>query len=213
MNPLEESTKEEEEFLVRLKTIFMIENKKLVIYLLSLIFFASADIVLFAIFTQAMKNYPDESHQLIIFTYIPVFFSAILVKLLFTKDITKEMVEYPKKKFLAMALCDVGATGLAVFGSTRTPGPYQTLLRQGSLISIMIFSMILLHYRYRFTHYLGVIFVIGGIVISVMFDLGSESVNFLFCTLFFLQAVPIALGSIYKEAALKDVVSVEFSDV
>ena len=32
-------------------------------------FHSLLDIVLFAIFTQAMKNYPDESHQLIIFTY------------------------------------------------------------------------------------------------------------------------------------------------
>ena len=49
------------------------------------------------------------------------------------------MVEYPKKKFLAMALCDVGATGLAVFGSTRTPGPYQTLLRQVSILWLILF--------------------------------------------------------------------------
>ena len=106
-----------------------VENRKLVVYLLVLIVFATLDIVLFALTTQSLDNYPDFAHQLIIFSYVPVFFVIVRFKLATDEDISASMLSYPKRKFLLMGFMDACATALAVFGSL-TPGAIQTLLRQ-----------------------------------------------------------------------------------
>lgn len=94
----------------------------------------------------SMMNYGYFISQITTFIYLPVNFLVVMIKLLFTDHITREMctpsliscpdlslVEFPKWKFIVMGFFDSLQGLLIVVGGLYVPGIMQNLLLQGML--------------------------------------------------------------------------------
>eukprot|EP01104_Vermistella_antarctica_P012324 TRINITY_DN354_c0_g2_i2.p1 TRINITY_DN354_c0_g2~~TRINITY_DN354_c0_g2_i2.p1 ORF type:complete len:432 (+),score=87.27 TRINITY_DN354_c0_g2_i2:170-1465(+) len=187
----------------------------LMFWLTVLVCASTADIVFFKLMTDSMAQYPYFVQQMILFTYLPTFLGFTYA----FKTYTPEMAAYPKWKIAVMGSFDLGATLLAVFGSSGTPGTLQTLFKNAVMPISMLLSIIFFHAHYQLLHYLGALTIIAGILVLFFWDQfgpsavdasdtcdGGAGGDFVWwaCLMFLGSAVPAAFGSIYKEYALKE---------
>ena len=120
------------------------EKLLLGIYVVLVVLVGTGNRVSFKLMQYSIINYTYFVSQLTTFIYIPVNGFVLIMKLLFTNDITPEMKAFPKKKFLVMGFLDSLAGLLIVVGGRHVPGIMQNLLLQGTVVITMLFSLLLL---------------------------------------------------------------------
>jgi hypothetical protein len=107
----------------------------LFIYVVCLIIATTLNRVVFRLAQYSMVNYSYVLSQTVTIITLPAYFVVILVKLLFTDDITSKMLNFPKWKFAIMGILD-GLSLLVLFTSGNfIQGILQTLLIQGTFSS------------------------------------------------------------------------------
>jgi hypothetical protein len=117
----------------------------------------------------------------------------------------------PMKIFIIMASFDAIASILAVIGGNHTSGPLQLLLGKGDIILVMIGGLILtklgmMKTKYTCFHYLGVIFILTGVIIIItpkLLGKSDENNTLLGITIFTSSVLPTALSILYKEIVFK----------
>lgn len=116
----------------------------LFIYVVLCVIFGAANRVSFKLMQYPLINYGYFISQFTTFIYLPVNFVVILLKLLFTDDISEQSLAFPKWKFAVMGFLDSMQGLLIVVGGLQVPGIMQNLLLQGAVPVTMIFSLLLL---------------------------------------------------------------------
>jgi CRT-like, chloroquine-resistance transporter-like len=106
------------------------ENLMLAFCVVMVVVVGTANRVTFKIMQLSAANYSYFESQLTTFIYLPVNFTVIAIKLLFTDHITKVDLSFPKWKFLVMGTLDSAAGVLIVVGGVLVPGIMQNLLLQ-----------------------------------------------------------------------------------
>ncbi|CAL4135163.1 unnamed protein product, partial [Meganyctiphanes norvegica] len=89
--------------------------------------------------------------------------------------LTEQAPSFPKYIFYAPALCDMVATSTMYLGLTLTNASSFQMLRGSVIIFTGIFSMLFLGRRLRYFQWLGILFVMAGLVVVGLSDyLGSS---------------------------------------
>lgn len=170
-------------------------------------------------FKKMLDHMPNHIYFVNQFTsvlYVPIFYIIVLYQQLFTESITTEMTQFPKMKFVWMGIFD-GISGLfMMFGAVHTSGSIQALLANAVIPVTMYMSYLYLKTRYNKHQIIGATVIMLGIgvvllpqLLSSIFGDGDDDRDSaentkdipLFNLLFLLSVVPMALSSIYKEAA------------
>jgi len=171
---------------------------------------------------NSLVNYAFFLNQLTNYGYIPIFGSAVLYEVLFTKLITQEQRDFPWYKFLIMGGLDAVNGYFVVIGGVGTSGTMQQLLNQAIIPVTMIGSFIFLKERYSLIQIGGALLIVGGVTLSLLpsmtstGDSGGQNIPF-FNMFFLCQAIPFAASNVYKDIAFKavdmDVWYLQFWDV
>ena len=120
------------------------DNFLLGLYVVLVVLTGTGNRVAFKLMQYSIINYTYFASQLVPFTYIPVNGAVLLFKMKFTNDITPEMRQFPKRKFLVMGTLDSLAGLIITVGGRHVPGIMQNLLLQGVVVVTMVCSLLLL---------------------------------------------------------------------
>jgi drug/metabolite transporter (DMT)-like permease len=178
-------------------------------YSIGLLCAALGNSIFFKRMTNHMPNYPYFITQMSTLVYVPIFFGVVAYEMKFTNYITKEMTDFPKRKFVWMGLFDSLAGILMVFGGVRTSGSTQALLLNAIIPMTMFLSYVFLKARYKWLQYIGATTIITGVVVVILPTVINKSSDDtsdspLFNLLFLLSTLPQAMSGVYKEIAFND---------
>jgi len=159
---------------------------------------------------NSLTNYALFLNQVTNYGYIPIFGTAVLYEIFFTKLITKEQRDFPWWKFFVMGSLDAINGYFVVIGGIGTSGTMQQLLNQAIIPVTMVGSFIFLKERYSLIQIGGSLLIVGGVTLSLLPSLtnsgGDSQQNIPFFNMFFLcQAIPFAASNLYKDIAFKSV--------
>lgn len=127
---------------------------------------------------------------------------------LFTDQITKEMTDIPKYKFMIMGLLDCFGTFFTAMGAVYTPGQFQTLLNQCLIPLTMLASYVFLKIKYTNYQLMGALTILIGAAAVVVpsflkSEFTSDQLRVYACVVYVSSNIPMACSAIYKERAFK----------
>ncbi|XP_049851611.1 crt homolog 1-like [Schistocerca gregaria] len=204
---------------------------KMIALMVFLVLAATANRVSFKVMTNSTVFRIDENGtpisyystfitQFTTMAFIPIGWAVVLYLSLYTNYITPQMRKFPIWKYMVMGLLDALSGILMVCGGAGTPGPLQLMLIQGAIPLTMLFSFFMtipvistyigtrLELRYRWTHVFGAVLIFGtvvGSILPIVLKGGGQGINPSYTVMFIVSVIPLALSSVYKELAFKDI--------
>jgi len=168
---------------------------------------AIANSIFFKKMTNHMVNYPWFLAQLSTVVYVPVFFGIVWLS---GDAITPEMRNFPKFQFFVMGVFDALSGVLAMFGGVHTSGSLQALLSNAIIPFTMILAYFWVNERFTSLQVLGSLVIMLGVCAAMQPSLASDDAGVgdnqpFFVFLYFLNNLPSAVSSVYKEVAFKGV--------
>jgi drug/metabolite transporter (DMT)-like permease len=161
--------------------------------------------------TNSMTNYAWFLSQLSTIVYVPVFFGLVWYN---SHLITPEMKAFPQKSFFYMGAFDALGGLLSMIGGVHTSGSLQALLSNAIIPFTMGLSRMWLGERFSRWQILGASVILAGVSLAMVpsfFSSDDEdgssggSSSSLFIFLFFLNNLPSAVSSVYKDVAFNNV--------
>eukprot|EP01104_Vermistella_antarctica_P016073 TRINITY_DN5408_c0_g1_i1.p1 TRINITY_DN5408_c0_g1~~TRINITY_DN5408_c0_g1_i1.p1 ORF type:complete len:454 (-),score=81.84 TRINITY_DN5408_c0_g1_i1:51-1412(-) len=178
----------------------------LFIYILNLIFFGSIQMIYMKGIAITMVNYPYTLLLYPILASAIVFFPVVWWRQYVQKCIPDECTTWNCKAWiLLMALGDQLADFMIIYGQTATSGNITPVYMQTTIPSTMFFSFIFLGARYRLTHYLAGLIILGGIIYTAyvaQYQEGGPSNQVYGNLLVIGSAIPAAVSAVVKELCL-----------
>lgn len=185
-------------------------SRRLLVLLLfaALTFVATLEKVALKKAVDSMSNYQILLNQVVVLMFAFIFSGIVIYKKRNTDEITPEMMEFPKWKLALISICDTTAGILILVPTRHVNGDLMTLLLQGVIPFIMLFSVLLLKKRFHWMHYVGTWVLIAGIFLNTLPAFGDSSKglvdNAWYLLPLFLSCVPMALSGICQQIALQD---------
>lgn len=174
----------------------------LTVVLVSLVFLGCVN---FCLLKMMYSAYGDGRaffvNQGVNFLYVVYGAAVLYPRMWFTSNITEEMRQAPKGRFVAMGVMDAFGTFFTAMGSPYTPGSLQPLLNQLLIPFTLIASMIGLGKRYAPMELSGALLITVSACVSAMPQLladNSEVRAYSVC-LYALSSVPMACSAVYKQ--------------
>lgn len=206
----------------RLVELFTTSKYAVLIHCFLLLSSALGNSIYFKKMLDHMPNHVYFVNQFTSVLYVPIFYAVVWYQQLFTTNITPEMTNFPKSKFLYMGIFD-GISGLfMMFGAVHTSGSVQALLANAVIPVTMYMSYVYIGTKYHKHQVIGATVIMMGLAVVLLPQMlntffssydddcdcnndNSSSDLPLFNFLFLLSVVPMAMSSIYKEVAFVDV--------
>lgn len=175
-----------------------------------LILAASGQAVSFKSVGYSMKPYPYFILLSVSWSFVPILFALVLYIHVFSGGFEQTQTTLKFKiKFIVIGAFNAANGVLVIFSNPYVGGVLQTMLLQSAIPFTMAFSAACLKARYNWTHYVGVLLILAGILIYITPDLkdgksvaGDSELKWVLVFLF--SQVPQALQSVYQEAAFRD---------
>uniref|UniRef100_A0A7S1C895 EamA domain-containing protein n=1 Tax=Bicosoecida sp. CB-2014 TaxID=1486930 RepID=A0A7S1C895_9STRA len=187
-----------------------LSRRALVLLLFSaLTFVATLEKVALKKAVDAMSSYQILLNQVVVLMFAFIFSGIVAYKRRYTGEITREMEAFPKWKLALISICDTSAGILILIPTRHVSGDVMTLLLQGVVPFIMLFSVVLLKKRFHWLHYVGTWVIIAGIFLNTLpaLDDGDSSKlvdNAWYLLPLFISCIPMALSGICQQIALQD---------
>ena len=148
---------------------------------------------------------------------LPVGFLVVLwpivIYRIWTGTVTKEMLAFPRSKFIALGVLDTLYNVLSTWPVPSIGGPVSNVLSQAVVPINLVLSGVVLRTGFSRLHYAGAFLAVYGVLVRLIPSfLGADGdaagsatgVAFVFwCVVMMASQVPAALSNVYKEAALK----------
>lgn len=193
----------------KLRGVMSPENLRVALYTVLYVVSGVVNSIFLKKIMNSLNNYAFFLNQVTNYGYIPIFGSAVLYEVMFTKLITKEQRDFPWWKFFVMGALDAINGYFVVIGGIGTSGTMQQLLNQAIIPVTMVGSFIFLKERYSLIQIGGSLLIVGGVTLSLLPSLtssGNSEQNIPFFNMFFLcQAIPFAASNVFKDIAFKSV--------
>lgn len=188
----------------------------------------SFDFVLLVRMAVKMHNYDLFLSSILLATIFNcVYWPIVWFRILFTKQITREMRQFPWYKFFIMGVLDCIAATIATLIAGYVNGPVNVVVSQVVILSNMVLSFFYLGSRYNVMHVGGMMIVLIGIGIDV-FPLfmdaadhmrsdnsgssgsggsgsgAKQEYSWYLILILICNSLPMAASNCYKERCLKD---------
>jgi hypothetical protein len=130
----------------------------------------------------------------------------------YSGEITMEHRQFPQKALFIMALFDTAGNVLGTWPLPYIPPSIVNVLSNSVLPMTMLASVVLLKTGYKWTHYLGAVLVVSGIMVRLIPTLSAGEKEPLilpgiWIPIYLLSLLPAALSNVYKEGGLKGITS------
>lgn len=198
----------------RWSSFFRGERVVLLLILLAMVLSRSVDQTLYYRMTAIYPYVTYLATIILPIAYLAISTPVVLYRLYVSKVITPEMRQW---KFHAVFM--IGGAMDTLFNLTSSwpvpyvSGPIVNTLSNAVLPFTMLASVVFLKTKYKFTHYVGALIVIYGIMVQLMPQLFlgenangdvKEQKQGIWIMVLILSAIPAALSNVVKEAGLKD---------
>lgn len=178
----------------------------LVVALVGMILVSTIDSILYTRLSYKMVNYEWFLSQVITTTGFCAISWPIVIYRVCKGMIPEEILKFPQKWFVFIAILDGTAGLLATIPTPYIPGPLLVVIGKIGIPFTMVCSYVLLGVRYRPTHYLGALLIGFGVIISVFPKLDDRKTfdsNVFWLLLYLSAGIPTAFSNVYKEKVLK----------
>ncbi|GMN40180.1 hypothetical protein TIFTF001_009414 [Ficus carica] len=169
--------------------------------------FAVANRVLYKLALVPMKEYPFFLAQVTTFGYVVVYF-LILYTRYNAGVVTDEMIDQPKKLFVAIGALEALGVALGMASAAMLPGPAIPILNQTFLVWQLFFSVLILGRTYTVRQIAGCLLVATGIAVAVTSGSNADQmlsgVEFVWPALMIASCAFQAGASIIKEFVFID---------
>ncbi|KAL2613093.1 hypothetical protein R1flu_024785 [Riccia fluitans] len=172
----------------------------------STIVLATLNKVLFKMALVPLKEYPFFLAQLTTFGYVLVYFSILYFRYK-AGIVTKEMLNFPKRQFVAVGALEALGIATNMAAAAILPAASIPVLLQTYLVWQLVLSALLLGKKYTKLQILGCLMVIAGVILVVASGGGAGSIQergLLWPLVMILSSFFMAGASILKESAFTD---------
>lgn len=151
--------------------------------------------------TKFMEHYQTMLNVTLVTFACVVFFGVEAYERFVARTQTQPVTARHLGWYLVISLFDTAATYMIILSSRDVSAPLATLLSQGVIPVSMGVTWLVFRRRFYWQHMVGAAVILAGIAVSVQATVGGDhqGSNFGWSLVFFLSAVPIAVGSIFKE--------------
>ncbi|XP_016569007.2 uncharacterized protein LOC107867346 isoform X1 [Capsicum annuum] len=156
-----------------------------------------ANQVLYKLALVPMKEYPFFLAQVTTFGYLAIYLSILYARYR-AGIVTKEMVAYPKSRFLLIGLLEALGVVCGMYAGAVLPGPAIPILSQTFLVWQLTLSVFILGRTYSLNQIAGCLLVAAGVVLAV--TSGSDS-NQMLTGIAFVWPVLMVASSAFQAAA------------
>ncbi|XP_016569009.2 uncharacterized protein LOC107867346 isoform X3 [Capsicum annuum] len=156
-----------------------------------------ANRVLYKLALVPMKEYPFFLAQVTTFGYLAIYLSILYARYR-AGIVTKEMVAYPKSRFLLIGLLEALGVVCGMYAGAVLPGPAIPILSQTFLVWQLTLSVFILGRTYSLNQIAGCLLVAAGVVLAV--TSGSDS-NQMLTGIAFVWPVLMVASSAFQAAA------------
>jgi hypothetical protein len=173
--------------------------------LAAMVVVGTIDSVLYIRLANKMEPYEWYLSQIMITLAFCVISWPVVWYRMWSGTVTPEMRSFPLMAFLWIGFLDAVGNLLGTIPAPYVPGPFISVFGKSVIPLTMILSMVVLGVRYRATHVLGALIIVGAVILNLVpFIQGESSSNQLFWGTFVMVAtVPAAVSNVFKERGLK----------
>ncbi|EXB79628.1 hypothetical protein L484_011568 [Morus notabilis] len=169
--------------------------------------FAVANRVLYKLALVPMKEYPFFLAQFTTFGYVVVYFLILYMR--YNEGIvTDEMIDQPKRLFVAIGALEALGVALGMASAAMLPGPAIPILNQTFLVWQLFFSVLILGRTYTVRQIAGCLLVATGVAVAVTSGSNADQmlsgVEFVWPALMIASCAFQAGASIIKEFVFID---------
>eukprot|EP00475_Leptophrys_vorax_P012737 TRINITY_DN1910_c0_g1_i1.p1 TRINITY_DN1910_c0_g1~~TRINITY_DN1910_c0_g1_i1.p1 ORF type:complete len:484 (-),score=115.03 TRINITY_DN1910_c0_g1_i1:76-1527(-) len=145
--------------------------------------------------------------------YLIVLWPVVWYKMYVSGEITAEHRRFPQKALFIMAIFDTLSNVIGTWPLPYIPSSITNVLSNCVLPMTMLCSVLLLRTGYKWTHYVGAVMVVAGIMVRLIptFSGGAEKEPLIlpavWIPMYLISLIPSALSNVYKEGGLKGIKS------
>eukprot|EP00300_Choanocystis_sp_HF-7_P037346 c53447_g1_i1.p2 GENE.c53447_g1_i1~~c53447_g1_i1.p2 ORF type:complete len:375 (+),score=77.34 c53447_g1_i1:85-1209(+) len=162
-----------------------------------MVLFGAADRISFKLSVDCVSNYVFFLNQLTMLVYVVAFGIPVLIEGSLTK-VTLGLL----KRYAVMGSLDGLCTLVVVLSAPYVAGPTQVIGMQGVIPCTMVLSFFVLKKRYAWSHVVGAVIILAGIVLSAVHSGESDAKHgshMLWLLLFLSFNVFASISCVYKE--------------
>jgi hypothetical protein len=174
--------------------------------LVSMVLVGTIDSVLYIRLANKMEPYEWYLSQIIVTLAFCLVSWPVVWYRMWSGSITAKMRTFPTRAFIWIGLLDAMGNLLGTIPAPYVPGPFISVFGKSVIPFTMVLSIFVLGVRYRATHFLGAVIILGAVLINMLPSIMETPTvsNQLFWAGFVVAAsVPSAVSNVYKERGLK----------